>query len=186
MTQPARRPATYDDILALPEHLVGEIVDGELSVSPRPAVPHAIGTSALGATLVTRMQFGDGGPGGWWILDEPELHLAEHIVVPDIAGWRRERMPELPRDTFITITPDWVCEALSPGTARFDRTRKLPLYARLGVSHLWLFDPNIETLETYRLESGHWVLLATHAGDEVVRAEPFEAIEVDLRRIWGR
>lgn len=186
MTQPARRPATYEDILALPEHLVGEIVDGELSVSPRPAVPHAIGTSALGATLVTRMQFGDGGPGGWWILHEPELHLAEHVLVPDIAGWRRDRMPELPRDAFITTTPDWVCEALSPGTARFDRTRKLPLYARLGVPHLWLLDPSIETLETYRLESGHWVLLATHAGDEVVRAEPFEAIEVDLKRVWGR
>lgn len=186
MTQPVRRPATYEDILALPEHLVGEIVDGELSVSPRPAVSHAISTSSLGATLVTRMQFGDGGPGGWWILDEPELHLAEHVVVPDIAGWRRERMPEPPRDAFITVTPDWVCETLSPGTARFDRTRKLPLYARHGVPHLWLLDPGVETLETYRLEAGHWVLLATYAGDDIVRAEPFESIEMNLARVWGR
>jgi len=186
MTQPVRRPASYEDILALPEHLVGEIVDGELSVSPRPAVPHAISTSALGAALVTRMQFGDGGPGGWWIVDEPELHLANHVVVPDIAGWRRERLPQPPRDTFITVTPDWICEALSPSTARFDRTRKLPLYARLGVPHLWLLDATLETLETYRLESGHWVLLATHAGDEVVRAEPFEGVELDLKRLWGR
>lgn len=186
MTQPARRPAKYEDILALPEHLVGEIVDGELSVSPRPAVSHSIGTSALGATLVTRMQFGDGGPGGWWILDEPELHLAEHVVVPDIAGWHRERLPEPPRDAYITVTPDWICETLSPATARFDRTRKLPLYARQGVPHLWLIDPNIETVETYRLESGHWVLLATYAGDELVRAEPFEAVELNLSRLWGR
>jgi hypothetical protein len=110
MTLPAPRTATYEDILALPEHVVGEIVDGELVVSPRPAVPHAMGTSALGATLVTRMQFGDGGPGGWWILDEPELHLGPHVVVPDIAGWRRERMPSPPRDAFITNTPDWLCE----------------------------------------------------------------------------
>lgn len=186
MTQPARRPATYEDILALPEHVVGEIVDGELSVSPRPAVRHAVGTSVLGGTLVTRMQVGDGGPGGWWILDEPELHLAEHVVVPDIAGWRRERLPELPDAAFVTITPDWICEALSPATARFDRTRKLPLYARLGVPHLWLLDPSLETLETYRLESGLWVLLATHAGDDLVRAEPFDAIERDLKRVWGR
>lgn len=186
MTQPARRTATYDDNLALPERLVGEIVDGDLSVSPRPGVPHTIGTSALGATLVTRMQFGDGGPGGRWILDEPELHLADQIVVPDIAGWRRERMAEPPRDAVITITPDWICEALSPTTARFDRSRKLPLYARLGVPHLWLLDASLETLEVYRLESGHWVLLATHAGDDVVRAEPFDSIEVNLKRLWGR
>jgi hypothetical protein len=122
-TQPAQRPATYEDILALPEHVVGEIVDGELSVSPRPAVRHTMGTSALGGTLVTGMQFGDGGPGGCWILDEPEVHLAEHVVVPDIAGWRRERLPELPSDAFITVASDWICEALSPATARFDRTR---------------------------------------------------------------
>ncbi len=186
MTLSARRPATYEDILALPEHLVGEIVDGELIASPRPAVPHAVGASALGATLVTRMQFGDGGPGGWWILDEPELHLSEHVVVPDIAGWRRERMPAPPRDAFVTVVPNWVCEVLSPATGRFDRTRKLPLYARLGVAHLWLLDPSLETLEAYRLESGHWVLLGTHASDDVVSTEPFEAIELDLKRLWGR
>ena len=186
MTQPAQRRATYEDILALPEHVVGEIIDGELSVSPRPAIPHAIGTSALGATLVTRMQFGDGGPGGWWILDEPELHLEEHVVVPDIAGWRRARMAEPPREAHLSLLPDWVCEVLSPATGRFDRTRKLPLYARLGLPHLWLLDPALETLEVYRLESSRWVLLATHAGDDLVRAEPFEAVEVDLRRVWGR
>jgi len=186
MTLPARRPATYADIVALPEHLVGEIVDSELFVSPRPAIPHAMGASALGATLVTRMQFGEGGPGGWWIWDEPELHLAENVVVPDIGGWRRERMPEPPQGAFITLAPDWVCEVLSPSTSRFDRTRKLPVYARARIPHLWLLDPLAETLEVYRLQSEHWVLLATHGGDDVVSAEPFEAVTVDLKRIWGR
>jgi len=186
MTQPAPRPATYQDILALPEHVVGEIVDGELVVSPRPAVPHTVGSTALAATLVTRMQFGDGGPGGWWILNEPELHLGEHIVVPDLAGWRRERMPTPPREAFITVEPDWICEVLSPSNARFDRTRKVPLYARLGIPHLWLLDPSIETLETYRLDNGYWILLASYAGDDVVRAEPFNGIDVDLKRVWGR
>jgi hypothetical protein len=132
MTLPARRPATYDDIVALPGHLVGELVAGELYVSPRPAVPHAVGASALGATLLTRMQFGDGGPGGWWILHEPELHLVEDVVVPDIAGWRRERLPAPPREGFLSLAPDWVCEVLSPSTSRFDRTKKLPLYAALA------------------------------------------------------
>lgn len=186
MTLPARRPATYDDIVALPEHQVGEIVDGELFVRPRLAGPHALGATALGASLVPKMQFGEGGPGGWWILSEPEVHVVEHLVVPDIAGWRRERMPTSPRETFFTLAPDWVCEVLSPSSSRFDRTRKLPVYARAGISQLWLLDPLAETLEVYRLQSEHWVLLATHGGDDVVSAEPFEAAAVDLKRIWGR
>jgi Uma2 family endonuclease len=132
------------------------------------------------------MQFGDGGPGGWWILDEPELHLAEHIVVPDLGGWRRERMPERPQEAFFTLAPDWVCEVLSPSTSRFDRTRKLPVYARASIPYVWLLDPLAETLEVYRLQSEHWVLLATHGGDDVVNAEPFEGATVDLKRIWGR
>jgi len=132
------------------------------------------------------MQFGDGGPGGWWILDEPELHLTEDVVVPDMAGWKRERMPAPPQEVFFTLTPDWVCEVLSPSTSRFDRTRKLPVYARVGVPHLWLLDPLAETLEVYRLQSEHWVLLATHGGDDVINAEPFEAATIDLKRMWGR
>jgi hypothetical protein len=186
MTLPARRSATYDDLVALPEHLVGELVAGELHVSPRPAVPHSVSASALGATLLTRMQFGDGGPGGWWILDEPELHLVEDVVVPDIAGFRRERLPAPPREGFLTLAPDWVCEVLSPSTSRFDRTKKLPIYAQAHVPHLWLLDPLNETLETYRLEGEYWVLLATHGGEDVVRAEPFDMVELDLKRLWGR
>ncbi|HEY4159503.1 MAG TPA: Uma2 family endonuclease [Polyangiaceae bacterium] len=186
MTLPVRRPATYDDIVALPEHVVGEIVGGELQVSPRPAIGHALGSSALGATLMPRFQFGDGGPGGWWILDEPELHFGEDVVVPDLAGWRKERMPELPRKTFLTATPDWVCEFLSPSTSRFDRTKKIPLYAHARIPHLCLFDTLAETLEVFRLESAHWVLLGAHGGDDVVRAEPFDAVALELKRIWGR
>lgn len=186
MTLPARRTASYDYLVALPEHVVGELVAGELHISPRPAIPHSLGASALGATLLTRMQFGDGGPGGWWILDEPEIHLVDDVVVPDIAGWRRERLPAPSRDGFLTLAPDWICEVLSPSTSRFDRTKKLPVYARAQVPNVWLLDPLNETLETYRLEGEHWVLLATHGGDDVPRAEPFEMVELGLKRLWGR
>ncbi len=182
---PARRPATYDDIVALPENVVGEILNGELVVSPRPAPRHTDTASSLGGMLVPPYRFGEGGPGGWWILDEPELHLGADIVVPDLAGWRRERMPSLPDDAFFTLPPDWVCENLSPSTSRIDRTRKLPIYARAGVSHAWLIDPATQTLEVYRLESGHWIVAATHGGDERVRAAPFEATALDLARLWA-
>ena len=187
MTLAARRQATYDDLLALPEHLVGEIVAGELVASPRPTLAHSLGASALGATLLPPFQFGDGGgPGGWWILHEPELHLSEDVLVPDLSGWRRERMPSSPTEAFLTLPPDWVCEVLSPSTSRLDRTKKLPIYARAGVPSLWLLDPLAQTLEVFRLEGKHWVLLATHGADEVIRAEPFEAVEVKLARLWGR
>jgi Uma2 family endonuclease len=181
----SRRQATYDDLLALPEHVVGEIVDGELVVSPRPATPHTVGASALGGTLTPPFQFGTGGgPGGWWILDEPELHFQDDVLVPDLAGWRRERMPTPPADAFISLPPDWVCEVLSPSTSRHDRTKKLPIYARVGVPYLWLLDPLTQTLDVYRLDAGYWVLLATYGGDEIIRAVPFEAAEVNLSNLW--
>jgi Uma2 family endonuclease len=181
---PARRPATYADIVALPENVVGEILSGELVVSPRPAPRHAHAASSLGGMLVPPYRFGDGGPGGWWILDEPEVHLGEDIVVPDLGGWRRERMPELPDEAFFTLPPDWVCEVLSPSTSRIDRTRKLPIYARTGVPCAWLIDPVAQTLEVYRLESGHWIIATTHGGDERVKAAPFETIALELSRLW--
>jgi Uma2 family endonuclease len=187
MRSEGRRGATYDDLLTLPEHVVGEIIDGELVVSPRPAMPHAAAASALGATLLPPFQFVDGGgPGGWWIFDEPEVHLDEDVVVPDLAGWRRERMPAAPTEAFITLAPDWVCEVVSPSTNRLDRTRKLPIYARAGVSHLWLLDPLAQTLEAFRLNAGYWVLMATHGGDETIGAVPFEVVGVNLARLWGR
>ncbi|MBF5044760.1 Uma2 family endonuclease [Aggregicoccus sp. 17bor-14] len=178
------KPATYADLEALPVHQVGEIVDGELYVSPRPASRHAIAASALGGELFGPFHRGRNGPGGWWLLDEPELHLGPDVLVPDLAGWRRERMPRVPEVTFFTLAPDWICEVLSPSTAKVDLVRKLPKYAQAGVRHAWIVDPVIRALEVFRLEQGHWLLLSAYAGDERVRAAPFEAIELELEALW--
>ncbi|MEP6862663.1 MAG: Uma2 family endonuclease [Deltaproteobacteria bacterium] len=186
MADPAKRRATYQDILDAPEHVVAEIVDGMLYTSPRPAKPHANAASVLGEELGPPFRRGRGGPGGWILLDEPELHLGADVSVPDLAGWRRERMPVLTTDEpYFTISPDWVCEVLSPGTARLDRTAKLPLYARAEVRHAWLIDPLLRTLEVFRLESGRWSIIATHADDAKVRAEPFDALELELGLLWA-
>lgn len=178
------RPATYDDVLALPEHVVGEIIGGELVVSRRPAPRHAVAASVLGGELGPPYHSGRGGPGGWWILFEPELHLDADILVPDLAGWRRTRLPVVPDTAYFTLAPDWICEVLSPGTARLDRHKKLALYAREGVPHAWLLDPVQRTLEVLRLAHQQWVIVSVHAGDEEARAEPFEATPLVLRRLW--
>jgi Uma2 family endonuclease len=188
MTRPGltKRAATYEDLLKVPDHLVAEILEGELYATPRPAVPHALAASALGVELGGPFQQGRGGPGGWWILFEPELHLGADVVVPDLAGWRRARLPRLPDAPAITLAPDWVCEIVSPSTEALDRVPKLRIYAREGVSHMWFVNPRVQTLEILRLENGVWVLIATHDGDASVRAEPFEAVPLDLFRLWGR
>jgi hypothetical protein len=180
-----KRPATYDDLLQVPAHKVAEIVDGDLHVSPRPASRHALASSGLGSALWPPFHEGRGGPGGWWILFEPELHLGMDVLVPDLAGWRRERMPEFPDTPAFTLAPDWVCEVVSPSTERLDRDRKMPAYARENVAHLWLVNPQVRTLEVYRLADGRWVLLATHEGGARVRAEPFDATELGLGPLWG-
>jgi Uma2 family endonuclease len=182
---PFDRPATYEDLVKLPDHLVAEIVDGELHASPKPAPAHVIAGSSLGVALGGPYFHGRGGPGGWWILDEPELHLGPDVLVPDLAGWKRERMPQRPDTAYFALAPDWVCEVLSPSTTRLDRTRKLGIYARERVAHAWLIDPLAETLEIFRLESGRWSLLAVHAGDDVVRAEPFGEIDLELALLWS-
>jgi len=182
---PLGRKATYADIEALPENVVGEILDGELIVMPRPASRHALASSSLGGRLVPPFQDGGGGPGGWWILDEPELHVADDILVPDLAGWRRERMPTFPDVKFFTLAPDWICEVVSPSTERHDRSRKLRIYAREGVSHAWLVNPELRTLEVLRREGDFWLIVAVHENDAIARAEPFEAIELDLLPLWG-
>ena len=180
------KPATYDDLLRLPEHLVGELIDGELFATPRPAARHALASSALGVDLgpFSRAPGGGGGPGGWWILDEPELHFAKDVVVPNLAGWRRERMPQVPDQPAIELAPDWVCEVISPSTARIDRTRKMRLFKRVQVSHLWLLDPIARTLEVFRLDGRGWLRVSDHDGSEPVRAEPFELVELDPSRWW--
>ncbi|MCE9574603.1 MAG: Uma2 family endonuclease [Deltaproteobacteria bacterium] len=179
-----RRRATYADIEALPEHLVGEILAGELVVSPRPATPHAIASSAVSFDVMGPFQRGRGGPGGWWILPEPELHLGRDVVVPDLAGWRSERMPTVPSAPFLTLAPDWVCEIASPSTARHDRTSKPRIYARAEVGFMWIVDPLARTLEIFTRDRDHWSFIAAHATDEKVRAVPFDAVELDLAGWW--
>ena len=184
---PPKRRATYEDLMQVPDTKVAEIIDGELVVSPRPASPHAHAATVLGSDVTGPFHRGPGdpaGPGGWWILLEPELHLAEDVLVPDWAGWQRDRLPVFPDTPAFTQVPDWVCEVISPSTGRIDRSRKMRIYAREGVSHLWFVEPQLETLEIYRLESGRWVVVGTHAGDEAVRAEPFDAVELRLGRWW--
>jgi Uma2 family endonuclease len=182
---PFDRPATYEDLAALPDTLVAEIVDGELHASPRPAPRHALAGSAVGGRLVQPYQDGAGGPGGWWILDEPELHLRRDVLVPDLGGWRRSRLPQLPETAYFPLAPDWICEVLSPSTAQLDRVKKLAIYARELVAHAWLIDPLARTLEVLRLEEGRWVILGTHAGSEMVRAEPFAETDLGLAALWA-
>lgn len=186
MADPARKRATYDDVLAAPEHLVAEVLDGELSLQPRPGKPHAAAATALGEELGPPFKRGRGGPGGWIILHEPELHLGADIVVPDLGGWRRERMPKMIDDEpFFDVAPDWVCEVLSRSTAVLDRKKKLPVYARERVTHAWLVDPILRTLEVLRWSDGGWVITGTWSGSDRLRAEPFEAIELDLSILWA-
>lgn len=186
MAAPAPRRATYEDLLALPDPLVGEILHGTLVTHPRPAAPHASASSHLGWALTGPFRFGRGGPGGWVILDEPELHLHGHVLVPDLAGWRRERMPEVPDTSAFEIAPDWVCEVVSPSTEAIDRADKLPIYAVEKVHHAWLVDPLARTLEVFRLDGDGWRMVATWRDDAVVRAEPFDAIELELALLWAR
>ncbi len=182
-----RKRATYQDVLDAPPHHVAEVIEGVLYVHPRPATPHAAASSALGEELGPPFKRGRGGPGGWLILYEPELHLGAEpdIVAPDLAGWRRERMPAAPRAAFITLAPDWVCEVLSPSTAAIDRSRKLPVYARERVGHVWLVDPQVRTLEVFRLDGDGYRVAAVWSGEAVVRAEPFDAIELALGVLWA-
>ncbi|MBN2700046.1 MAG: Uma2 family endonuclease [Methylohalobius sp. ZOD2] len=185
MIQIARRKATYEDLLGLPENVVGEILNGELHTHPRPAPKHARVESAIDGTLWNPFDRGDGGPGGWWILVEPELHLGSDILVPDLAGWRRERMPALPETAWFELAPDWVCEVLSPATARIDRVIKMPIYAHHQVPFLWLIDPDLKMLEIYALEGGRWQLLSALKDDDPVRQPPFEAVEFSLGNLWA-
>jgi Uma2 family endonuclease len=187
VAHPVKLPATYEDLLRLPAHVVGEIVDGELHVSPRPAPRHALAGSALGEELGPPFKRGRGGPGGWVILDEPELHLGRDVLVPDLGGWRRARMPEVPVDlAYFVLAPDWVAEVVSPSTAALDRRGKLAAYARAQVAHVWFIDPIAQTLEVLRLDGETYRIVQVASADDVVRAEPFDAIELALAILWAR
>jgi Uma2 family endonuclease len=186
MADPAHRRATYDDLLAVPHHLVAEIIGGTLITHPRPAAPHTRAASRMGALLDGPFDRGTDGPGGWVILDEPELHLHGDILVPDLAGWRRERMPEIPQAAAFELAPDWTCEVLSPATEATDRADKLPIYAREKVGHVWLVDPLTRTLEVFTLDGPTYRLTATYRDNAIVHAEPFEAIGLELGALWER
>ena len=178
------RRATYQDVLDAPAHQVAEIVGGTLYTQPRPAPPHAVASSYLGGELTGPFGKGRGGPGGWWIIDEPELHFGEDVLVPDLAGWRRERMAELPETAYFTLAPDWVCEVLSASTRRLDLHEKRPIYAREGVPHLWLVDPTDHTLEAFELHEQQWLLIASAKDNEPVGIRPFDAITFSLGDLW--
>jgi Uma2 family endonuclease len=176
----------YAELEALPEHLTGEIINGRLYTQPRPANRHALAGSNLGGELYNPYHRGRGGPGGWWILDEPEIHFVRdtEVLVPDLAGWRRERMPRLPNDHRIEVVPDWVCEILSPSTARKDRMTKMPVYARYGVPYLWLVDPLARTLEAFALREGRWTVIGQFQEQAIVSVEPFHEIALELGALW--
>jgi Uma2 family endonuclease len=179
------RRATYADIEALPPHVVGEIVFGVLHTHPRPAPRHGNAAIELQSELVGAFRRGRGGPGGWVFQPEPELRLGPHIVAPDIAGWRRERMPRLPETAYFEIAPDWICEVLSPSTLRLDRTEKLAIYATFGVGHCWYVDPDARTLEVLALREGKWMIAATFKDADRVAAAPFEAHTFALDVLWA-
>jgi Uma2 family endonuclease len=183
-TKPLKRGATYDDLRDVPDNFVAEMFDGELYASPRPALPHTHAASVIGGAIMGPFHSGRNGPGGWVILDEPELHFGNDVLVPDLAGWRRERLPKVPADPYLTLAPDWVCEVLSASTEQLDRGKKLRAYAREQVAHAWLVDPTRQSLEVLSLESGTWALLERYEGRVNVRAVPFDAIELELGALW--
>ena len=186
MAEHAKKKATYEDLYSIPENMTGEIIDGELIVHPRPSRKHIHAASALDKRIGTPYQFGEGGPGGWIIHVEPEIQLGEHTMVPDLAGWKRERFIWEEDQNPISVTPDWICEILSPSTRRFDKMKKMPIYADYGVGHFWLLDPIAKILDTFRLKPNGWLLLARFYGGDKIRSEPFEEIEFDLEDLWPK
>jgi Uma2 family endonuclease len=185
MSEPAGKKATYEDLYDVPENMTGEIIDGELIVTPKPAPKHTHVTTVLGAEIEPAYRRGRGGPGGWVFLAETEVRPGEDTVVPDLAGWRKERFPARIENNWVPVAPDWVCEVLSPGTVRNDKVRKMPLYARHGVGYVWLIDPAAMTMDVFRLGAeGGWSLMASFAENDKVRAEPFQEIEINLEDLW--
>ncbi len=185
--KPSTRPdynAIYADLERLPETVVGEIIDGELHAHPRPSPRHALAASAIGGLIGHRYHWGSDS-GGWWILDEPELRFEENVVVPDVAGWRRETMPQLPETNQFTITPDWVCEVLSPSTVMLIRNRKLPLYTRESVCHVWFIDPGSLSVEIYVMTHSHTEPEMTVSGKVMLKAPPFESTGIDLGQVFS-
>jgi Uma2 family endonuclease len=187
MAQPARKTAKYEDLYDIPDHMTGEIINGELIVTPKPAPNHALAAFALGSKIGPRYHFGEGGgPGGWVILPEVEIMFGEDLLAPDWSGWKKERFPGWPEDNWFSIAPDWICEILSPSTAGNDKIRKMDIYARFEVSYCWLVDPRDRTLETFMLRSGIWARIGGFVDNAMVKAEPFIEVEFDLGSFWAK
>ncbi len=185
MPEPAQKKATYEDLYDLPPDMVGQIIDGELIATPRPSKKHALAATVLGAKVTAPYYFGEsGGPGGWIFLIEPEVKFGDDLLVPDLAGWKKERFPFREETNWTSVTPDWIAEILSPNSIRVDRVKKTSIYARHGVRYFWLIDPLLKTLEVFRLESGRWLVLGVYAENDTVRAEPFHEMEIELGSLW--
>ena len=180
----ARRRATYEDLLQVPDTQIAELIDGALHVSPRLAPRHAHIHTWLGSDVQQAFGRGRGGPGGWRILFEPELHLGADVLVPDIAGWRLERMPTLPETAWFELTPDWVCEIASPSTARFDRLVKMELYGAAGVTWAWLVDPATRLVEVWKRVGDAWTLHGGASHETEARLAPFDAVAMDIGGLW--
>ncbi len=176
----SKRPATYQDVIDAPPNKVAEILNGELHLSPRPASRHSRASFRIGSAISPfDNDPGEDAPGGWIILDEPEIHLGPQVLVPDLAGWRRERMPEMPDVAAFELAPDWVCEVASPSTRRADRMLKLPIYRTFDVPWVWIVDPLTETVEVYQGDGPRWIAAATAVGAGLIRLPPFDALELD-------
>jgi Uma2 family endonuclease len=179
-----KKGARYDDLCRVPDRFIAEILDGDLYASPRPALPHARATTVLLSRLGAVFDLGDE-PGGWIMLFAPELHFGNDVLVPDIAGWRRERLPSVPDVAYLTLAPDWICEVVSPATETIDRGQKLRIFTREGVASAWFVDPLRQSLEVLALESGRVVQIEAHHGSVRVSARPFAAIELELSALWS-
>ena len=184
MTIAQKIPATYADIEALPPNMVGEILFGNLVTHPRPARRHTSASSSMGAIITPPFQFGNGGPGGWIIIDEPELHLGPHVVVPDLAGWRSERLVGKGDGAWFEEVPDWICEVLSPSTEKYDRSDKQRIYATYLVDHVWHVNPITKLLEVYARQGKNWLQTHVFKDQETVSAPPFESLSFNLGLLW--
>lgn len=179
-------PATLADLENLPDSWRGEIIDDELYAFPRPSFPHMHIKGSVFHDLRGPFEMGRGGPGGWWLVAEPGIwHARSPDFSPDVAGWRKPRMPSPPRKGPITVVPDWICEVLSPKTYSYDLRVKRRFYAEIGVAYLWYIEPVDRLLTVSRLHEGRWMELGVHGPDEKIRAEPFQEVELDLATWWA-
>lgn len=181
MSNLAIKTATYEDLWKMPDNMIGEIINGELIMQPRPAPKHIFASSRLGSELFV---FFDKQDDGWIILDEPELHLHGDVFVPDLAGWKKSRMQQLPNTAYFELAPDWICEILSPSTARLDRTVKMRSYAHAEIDYLWLIDPDNQILEAYQRQNQQWLSLGNFSEREHICIAPFAEINFNLSILW--